>query len=103
MNWSDTPALENGASYTGYITCAPDIHAGDEIRVTILTSRFKAEFVRKALVDFQANTCYTFPLSLERFGDMEVTARPVITSFSFTAGANEGKILSTTLICLTSL
>ena len=98
MNWSDTPALENGASYTGYITCAPDIHAGDEIRVTILTSRFKAEFVRKALVDFQANTCYTFPLSLERFGDMEVTARPVITSFSFTAGANEGKILSTKLV-----
>ena len=92
MNWSDTPALENGASYTGYI------HAGDEIRVTILTSRFKAEFVRKALVDFQANTCYTFPLSLERFGDMEVTARPVITSFSFTAGANEGKILSTRLV-----
>jgi len=98
MNWSDTPALENGASYTGYITCAPDIHAGDEIRVTILTSRFKAEFVRKALVDFQANTCYTFPLSLERFGDMEVTARPVITSFSFTAEANEGKILSTKLV-----
>lgn len=98
MNWSDTPALENGASYTGYITCAPDIHAGDDIRVTILTSRFKAEFVRKALVDFQANTCYTFPLSLERFGDMEVTARPVITSFSFTAEANAGKILSTKLV-----
>ena len=98
MNWSDTPALENGASYTGYITCAPDIHAGDDIRVTILTSRFKAEFVRKALVDFQANTCYTFPLSLERFGDMEVTARPVITSFFFTAEANAGKILSTKLV-----
>ena len=97
MNWSDTPALENGASYTGYITCAPDIHAGDEIRVTILTSRFKAEFVRKALVDFQANTCYTFPLSLERFGDMEVTARPVITAFSFDVAHNSGKILDTKL------
>ena len=98
MNWSDTPALEDGASYTGYMTCAPDIHAGDEIRVTILTSQFKAEFVRKALVDFQANTCYTFPLTLEHFRDMEVTARPVITSFSFTAEANEGKILSTRLV-----
>ena len=98
MNWSDTPALEDGASYTGYMTCAPDIHAGDAIRVTILTSQFKAEFVRKALVDFQANTCYTFPLTLEHFGDMEVTARPVITSFSFTAEANAGKILSTKLV-----
>lgn len=98
MNWSDTPALEDGASYTGYMTCAPDIHAGDEIRVTILTSQFKSEFVRKALVDFQANTCYTFPLTLEDFKDMEVTARPVITSFSFTAEANEGKILSTRLV-----
>lgn len=98
MNWSDTPALEDGASYTGYMTCAPDIHAGDEIRVTILTSQFKAEFVRKALVDFQANACYIFPLTLKHFGDMEVTARPVITSFSFTAEANEGKILSTRLV-----
>ena len=98
MNWSDTPALENGASYTGYITCAPDIRQGDEIKVTILTHKFKAEFTRTSLVDFAGNTCYTFPLSLANYaGDMTVTERPVITAFSFDVANNGGKILDTKL------
>ena len=88
------PDLANGKSYTGYITCAPDIRQGDEIKIIILTQKFKAEFTRTALVDFAANTCYTFPLSLENYeGDMEVTNRPVFTSFSFEAKNNAGKIL----------
>lgn len=94
MNWSDTPALASGKSYTGYITCAPEIRTGDQIKITILTQKFKAEFTRKALVDFAANTCYTFPLSLENYkNDMVVTNRPVFTSFSFEAKNNAGKIL----------
>ena len=76
MKWADTPALDNGKDYTGYITCAPDIRTGDEIKITILTRQFKAEFTRKALVDFAANTCYTFPLTLENYkNDMVVTNR----------------------------
>lgn len=99
MVWSDMPALANGKSYTGYITCAPDIHLNDEIKITILTQKFKAEFTRTALVDFTANTCYTFPLSLENYeGDMEVTNRPVFTSFSFEAKNNAGKILDKKLV-----
>lgn len=99
MVWSDMPALANGKSYTGYITCAPDIRQGDEIKITILTQKFKAEFTRTALVDFAANTCYTFPLSLENYeGDMEVTNRPVFTSFSFEAKNNAGKILDKKLV-----
>lgn len=99
MNWSDTPALTSGASYTGYITCAPEIHQGDVIKITILTQKFKAEFTRTALVNFAANTCYTFPLSLENYkNDMEVTNRPVFTAFSFEAAKNSGKILSTKLV-----
>lgn len=94
MVWSDTPALSNGTTYTGYITCAPDIRQGDAIKITILTQKFKAEFTRMALVDFAANTCYTFPLSLENYkNDMVVTNRPVFTSFSFEAKNNAGKIL----------
>ena len=94
MNWSDTPALASGKSYTGYITCAPEIRTGDQIKITILTQKFKAEFTRTALVDFAANTSYTFPLSLENYkNDMEVTNRPVFTSFSFEAKNNAGKIL----------
>ena len=99
MMWSDTPALASGKSYTGYITCAPDIRQGDDIKITILTQKFKAEFTRTALVDFAANTCYTFPLSLENYeGDMEVTNRPVFTSFSFEAKSNVGKILDKKLV-----
>lgn len=99
MNWSDTPALTSGASYTGYITCAPEIHQGDAIKITILTQKFKAEFTRTALVNFAANTCYTFPLSLENYkNDMEVTNRPVFTAFSFEAAKNSGKVLSTKLV-----
>lgn len=94
MNWSDTPALASGKSYTGYITCAPEIRTEDQIKITILTQKFKAEFTRTALVDFAANTSYTFPLSLENYkNDMEVTNRPVFTSFSFEAKNNAGKIL----------
>lgn len=94
MMWSDMPDLANGKSYTGYITCAPDIRQGDEIKITILTQKFKAEFTRTALVDFAANTSYTFPLSLENYkNDMVVTNRPVFTSFSFEAKNNAGKIL----------
>lgn len=98
MNWSDTPALTGGTSYSGYITCAPDIRQGDEIQVTILTRKFKAEFTRTSLVDFAGNTCYTFPLSLANYADdMTVTERPVITAFSFDVANNGGKILDTKL------
>lgn len=98
MNWSDAPALTGGTSYSGYITCAPDIRQGDEIKVTILTHKFKAEFTRTSLVDFAGNTCYTFPLSLANYaGDMTVTERPVITAFSFDVANNGGKILDTKL------
>lgn len=98
MNWSDTPALTGGTSYSGYITCAPDIRQGDEIKVTVLTRKFKAEFTRTSLVDFAANTCYTFPLTLTNYaGDMTVTERPAITAFSFDVAHNDGKILATKL------
>lgn len=99
MNWSDTPALTGGTSYSGYITCAPDIRQGDEIKVTILTHKFKAEFTRTSLVDFADNTCYTFPLTLTNYaGDMTVTERPAITAFSFDVANNGGKILATKLV-----
>ncbi len=99
MVWSDKPALSSGKSYTGYITCAPDIKAGDNITITIVTQKFKAVFTRTALVDFVANTCYTFPLSLENYkNDMTVTNRPVFTSFSFDVENNAGKILDKKLV-----
>lgn len=99
MNWSDAPALKSGETYTGYITCAPDIRTGDPIKITVITRKFKAEFTRTALLDFAANTCYTFPLKLENYkNDMIVTNRPVFTSFFFEEAKNSGKILATKLV-----
>lgn len=94
MKWSDKPALSNGSKYTGYITCAPVIRAGDVLKITVLTTTLKAEFTTASLVDFAANACYTFPLQLNYYKDiMEVTKRPVIKSFSFEVAKNAGNIL----------
>lgn len=93
MNWSDTPALTDGAEYTGYITCAPDIKEGDEIKITIVTTLHKAEFTKTSLTDFAPNTCYTFPLILKNYSGVTVTDRPAFTSFSFEAKNNADKIL----------
>lgn len=99
MNWSDTPALTNGAEYTGYITCAPDIRKGDAIKITIVTALYKAEFTKTSLADFAPNACYTFPLTLEKYkNDMDVKPRPAFTSFSFEAKNNTGKILDKKLV-----
>ena len=92
MKWSDKPALSNGSKYTGYITCAPVINAGDELKITVLTTTLKAEFTTASRVDFAANACYTFPLQLSYY-KMEVTKRPVIKSFSFEVAKNPGNIL----------
>lgn len=98
MKWSDTPALNSGQELTGYMTCAPDIRQNDDIKITILTHQYKAEFTRRSLADFAANTCYTFPLTLANYSDMVVTKRPVFNNFSFEVSANEGKILGTKLV-----
>ena len=94
MKWSDKPALSNGSKYTGYITCAPVISAGEKLTITVLTTTLKAEFTTTSLVDFEANASYTFPLQLSYYKDiMEVTKRPVIKSFSFEVAKNAGNIL----------
>ena len=101
MNWSDAPALTGGTSYSGYITCAPDIRQGDEIKVTILTHKFKAEFTRTSLVDFAGNTCYTFPLSLANYaGDMTVTERPKAPERRWPSGRTA--LPAASRICMTS-
>lgn len=99
MVWTDTPALESGKNYTGYITCAPDIRTGDAITITIRTANFIATFTKQSLVDFKANTCYTFPLTLSKYADeMEVTPRVGFSSFVFETSKNPGKILGTKLV-----
>lgn len=70
MVWTDKPALMNGNQYTGYITCAPVIRTGDEIKVTILSEKYEATFTRTAKINFAANACYTLPLTLANYTEI---------------------------------
>lgn len=102
MVWTDKPALMNGSQYKGYITCAPVIRSGDEIKVTILSEKYEATFTRTAKIDFAANACYTLPLTLANYTEITdgsgLTPRPGISSFKFEVANNTGKILGTRLV-----
>ena len=100
MDWTDRPALTSGRTYTGFITCAPDVKAGDVIEVKIETTDKVASFRATSKVDFAANGAYNFPLDLQNWATeangWKVTPKEnaYITDFSFTAAANPGKILT---------
>ena len=102
MVWTDQPVLMNGSQYTGYITCAPVIHTGDEIQVTIVSEKYEATFTRTAKVDFAANACYTLPLTLANYSEITdgsgLKPRAGISSFKFEVANNAGKILDTKLV-----
>ena len=103
MKWQDSPELTDGSTYIGYITCAPEgVQENDEIQIIIQTEKHYATFTRTANMDFQANTIYTVPLTLESYtgttaNDLVVEERPTITSFAFEVANNEDKILGTEL------
>lgn len=102
MVWTDKPALMNGSQYKGYITCAPVIRSGDEIKVTIISEKYEATFTRTAKIDFAANACYTLPLTLANYTEITngsgLTPRAGISSFKFEVANNAGKILGTKLV-----
>ncbi len=78
LEWADIPALTAGKSYTAYMSVAPDLHADDQVVITILTDRHKATFTKAIAYDFMPNTVYTFNLQLRDFAaDMNVEELPV--------------------------
>ena len=103
LNWTDTPAMESGKTMSGFLNCPPASGLkGKELTVALKTSNYSVSFRTTLNVDsFQGNYIYTFPLTLskwaEKLGDdfvVEKIERPSITSLSFTAADNNGKILA---------
>ena len=106
LNWIDTPAMAAGTTLTGYLNCPPVKGLqGKTITVTLTTTNHVVSFNATVNVDsFEAAYVYTFPLTLSKWKNKdgssyteEQLVRPSITSLSFTAADNPGKILGTKL------
>lgn len=93
MTWTDRPALESGRQYVGYISCAPELRSGDKMNIVVLTSEHSASFSFDVTTDMLANAVYTMPLELRLKEDLVIRTLPTITSLSFSAADNAGKIL----------
>ena len=102
LNWADSPTLSQSKTISGYLSCPPVSGLkGKELTVTLKTSNYAVSFTTTLNVDsFQTNYIYTFPLTLAKWEDklgddfqVESFERPSLTSLSFTAAQNSGKIL----------
>lgn len=106
LNWTDKPSLSGNTLY-GYLTCAPLSGIQNQtVSVSVVTTNYVVSFSTTLNSDFTANTVYTFPLNLSewasRAADYSVVERPSITSMTFTAESNSGKILDKKLLCNSS-
>ena len=100
MPWTSAPQLTSGATYQGFITILPTVMTGDQISITVLTDKHKAEFTAPCLVDFVAENIYNIPLTLNEYSKIlkvydqdgklvypEPTPEPTVTTGTFTACA----------------
>ncbi len=80
MQWNGDGLLSAGTTRTGYISCAPDIKADDELTVKVVTDKRIATFTAHAAYDFAASAIYTFDLNMatiEQKFDVSYEAIPV--------------------------
>lgn len=85
-----------------YACIAPAIKSGQTLQIYLETDKHWIGFQVKAQQDLKAGGCYDIPLRIAAAtaADNDLTIEeisgeaPAMTSFSFTAAANEGKILS---------
>lgn len=96
MQWTDKPTLGEGSAFTGYVNIAPTVKQGDVLNISVVTGNHQADFSMEVLTDLAANRFYTLPLTLalqQQKSTWKVRTRPTISTLSFTAAANPGKIL----------
>lgn len=103
LEWTDRPAL-GSQNILGYITCAPlDGISTRSVTVSVWTTHYIATFDATLNTDFRSNTIYTVPLMLSEWKEKEdanwkLTERPQISSITFAANSNRGKILDKKLV-----
>lgn len=69
LEWSGNGILVSGAALTGYLSCAPDIKADDQIAIEIVTDKRKASFTAHAAYDFEPGMIYSFKLTLTELAE----------------------------------
>lgn len=85
---------------SSFATVFPEIRSGDKLTFAVRTADQTMKFTVTSKVDFEPEMYYTFPLKLSTFAanaskyGYAVTARPVISSFSFNVSNNTGKLLN---------
>lgn len=104
MKWTDTPTLESGNTYVGFVTAIPDVKTGDKLNLTVATEKRLIKFSVTCAVNFQSGHVYDFPMTLDLYEGKqeygwEESARATMTGFKFTVGANQGKILDKKVVC----
>ena len=106
MKVEGSPVLGSSNTYQGYVSCAPDMKADDEITIQVYTDKHVASFTKHIAYNFEPNAVYHFDLALSGYGsDVTITdapAEPEFTSFSFTVAANKGKILDKKVVSANS-
>ncbi len=70
FDWTTKPSLSGSAEAFG--TVFPKIETGDELKFVIRTTSHTATVTVNAKVNFQPNTLYTFPLTLNKLTDKTV-------------------------------
>lgn len=94
--FDEQPQMNQGVSFTGYLSCAPSVKAGDPITISVTTDRHQATFGATSLVSYEAGVVYNFIIRLRNHADgLTVTdvVTPSIGSFGFMVADNPGKIL----------
>lgn len=69
LEWHGNGTLVPGATLTGYLSCAPDIKADDEIMIEIFTDKRKASFTAHTAYDFEPGMVYSFKLTLTELAE----------------------------------
>jgi exonuclease III len=101
FDWTTKPSLSGSAEAFG--TVFPKIEAGDELKFVIRTTSHTATVTVTAKVNFQPNTLYTFPLTLNKLTDKTVVeGKGEDSGDSGDSGSQEGTpTLTGTFTCAT--
>lgn len=71
LQWNEqAPSLDE--PYTCYMSLFPNVGAGDQFTITVVTEGYRAEFTATSLTGFAPEQIYTFPVTLDNYETLEV-------------------------------
>ena len=108
LKWTDGPVL-SAETTTCYASLFPTIAPGDVFTIEVVAGGYRAVFTATSRIRFNRENIYTFPVTLSKYESLKMydpagkeidyeSLLPVISSFSFNVGDNEGKLLNNELV-----